>query len=82
MKNYFIQKTCSDLKEGNHTVTHITREKFLKVFDGKFCRPNSLRQLVLHYKGAANREKITTEVLNPEPLIEARSFRSVSASTA
>ena len=51
VKNYFIQKTCLDLKGGEHGVTHITRDKFLEIFDEKFSRPSSLRQLVFHYKG-------------------------------
>lgn len=33
----------------------MTRARFEAVIDGKYCRPSSLRQLVMHYKTATAR---------------------------
>ena len=38
-------------------MTHITRARFQEVFDGKYCRLSSLRQLVIYYKAAALKDK-------------------------
>ena len=38
-------------------MTHITRARFSEVFDGKYCRPSSLRQLVYFYKAQADKAK-------------------------